>query len=286
MQVFRSFETASIGLPSIESIGGCALSKKNLNELHDGHLYILNAIKNDPEVDQIFVMFSNNTNGINFFYPENGTTIETVWDEAYCLTWAEDNDVDYVFIAPDNIFGDLLDTLDLDDLKQQVETIIINEGYDDLIPSDEKYLARFTFLSQLIQNELGMFLHKTKQYCSWEFTIFNYIKQDFYSKYSDREIVILDPYRRPDSLPHSSRLLNLSQDKIDIFLAVKNEILNTVQSGQDFTAIDLTIILDDKFILTSLWLKVNLYASGKTYIEWHLKDAVDETKNYRFGELI
>lgn len=286
MQVFRSFEQASLGIPSTERVGGVTITQKNVNGLHDGHSYILNAIKNDPNIDKVLITFCNNPSSIAFFYPESGTPNPTVWDENYCLTWAENNGVDYVFIPPDNFFGDLLNTLNLQDLKQQVETIIVNEGYDDLIPSDEYYLLHYTFLTYLIQNELEINLNKTKHYCSWEFTILNYLRKDFCSKYTGTEVVIMEPFRRADGLPYSTRLLNLSQDKIDIFLAVKSEILNVVQSGQDFTTIDLTSIIDNLFILTSMWLNVNDYVQDKIYIEWTLRDAFDETKTYRFGELI
>lgn len=285
MQVLRSISEAKSLIPSDKIIGATSFQKKNSGGLHDGHVYLINTIKSLVEktvitfYDDFYLMYN--------IYPDEGPSNSPVtWDEAYCLNWADTNGVDFVFVPPPGFLFDITGVSSIEVLKTQTDTIISNEGYSDAIPSVYNTALKYSILSTLLSNEIGGFFKKDYHFCSWEQNIIPFIRKDFYTKYTTMQMQILEPLRRPDGLCYSTRLLTLPQNKIDVFLNIRNEIVSQYDSTStvNFSDIDINSMLNGLFTLTTAADICNTFTESKHYVTWNLVD-VETNLIYNFGEL-
>lgn len=286
MQVLRSITEAKLNIPEDKIIGATSFQKKNTGGFHEGHTYLINTIKG--MVEKVVVTFYDDFYLMYSLYPtEMNPNDPVTWDESYCLNWAETNGVDYVFIPPPGFLFDITGVSSIEVLKDQTDTIIANESYFDSVPEVYHTALKYTIFSALIGNEVGGFFKKDFHYCSWEQNIIPFIRKDFYTKYTTMQLEIIEPLRRPDGLCYSTRLLTLPQNKIDVFVNVRNEILTyyDTTASVNFSDIDISSMLNGMFTLTSAADIRNSFTENKHFLLWNLID-VDTNLVYNFGELL
>jgi pantothenate synthetase len=285
MQILRSLAEGQIIVPTDKIVGATTFQKKDSGGLHIGHEYLLNQIKNNCEIS--VVSFYDTRYLMNQLYPTGNQVVPITWDENYCTTWAENNGVDYVFIPSNDFLIDLTGVVNFETIKTQTDNIISNEGYAELIPGQYMGDIKFIISTLLISNEVGGFFHKNYHYCGWEQVPIPFVRRDVSQKYSFSEVIMIDPLRRPDGLVYSTRLLNLDQSKIDIFVSVNNAIQSLFldsTSNADISMIDITPLLQGQFELKNFSSLRHEITGNRDYVTWNLFDP-NTNLNYNFGEL-
>jgi hypothetical protein len=285
MQVLNSIQQLKQLIPSNKIIGGTTFQKKNIGELHLGHSHLIQKMKEKCEI--IVLSFQEPAYTLDCLFFKKQPQSSKIWNESYCVDWAEEQGVDYVFIPPDDFLVTLAHQVDFDSIKNSVENIILNENYNRLI--SEFYLnhLRYVLSTMILCKQLDCLYPKNYHFCGLEQIPIPLIRKHFAKKYGYPEVILVESLKRPDGLPYSTSLLKLNQQKIDVLVNINNsikEVFFGVSSNADISLINLNSLCNGMFTVQNFSTTNNEVTEYRDYVSWSLCD-VDTNLIYNFGEL-
>jgi pantothenate synthetase len=218
MKIVRTCEELKLE-SGIDSIAQTGFLRKEINGLHSGHIECIKACKTAAK--KCVVSFFPHEEIVNYLF---GTTIPLPdhWNENYCTTFCENNEVDIVFIPDfDEVNKTFFTDLKIEDILRIVNDVISRKGYGGYTGKFFDYIIAMEYLRKdrnLFPKDICVFSTKEGYKA--------FARKDYYETELHIPCILVDMTYRADGLPESSTFVNMSKNNLDILVQIYDELKN------------------------------------------------------------
>jgi len=291
MQIVNSVEDLGIALASETGVIGIfSIEMKNDGGFHAGHLYLLQQAQAMCDV----VVVSASFNTIFFmeylfgdedpFFMDSPLPTYDLNDETYMINKLTNNNIDYYFplIYTTTILdGWFTGSESVVNLKSEVDSIIVSEGYDtNYINPLWIYTLRMLLISRLLFYRKNWY-SIDKRFCAWKDGLTRFYEKDFCTKYTNFDLQILDVINKVDTnIPLDDFIHNLAFDSPiltklkSVYRDVENN-LDIISEAKiqnriplvdpNWTADNIIIISEGVIGTTNMFIEFDIRENSKTY---------------------
>lgn len=262
-------------------IGHVGFTYKKAGELHDGHTECVRVAKDLSDV--VYVSFNSDAFFCLLFNHQKNLA-PGLFDQEYCISWCEDNNVDVVFIPSDE---DVLKTFGFSSESEkeqkikEIRDIFTLEGYRIEETGVEQFSLIFSLIDKIrYDNNLwSKHVHVT----TWNDGYYRFIQKDFAKKYCGYDVHIIDPVIDISTgLPYSTKIGYLSEPQKNTLLSINKEIQTKESSDNTCSEIVSEVGSDASKYSGILFYKCVVYSGGVVGNNTLVSSTYAFTGNYLF----
>jgi hypothetical protein len=200
-----------IPLSPITQVGHASFRKKPLNGFHQGHMDLLTYAR--ANCDMLLVSLSD-----THLFVKALTYCDAIapinYDEEYCITFMENNNVDLLFIHSPGVVADFIQDINLFDLRKQALQLIIDEGWEmgqGHIQNSTNWNALYSeIMSDMIYTTNNIYRRRNRRFTTWKDGLRMVYYKYYADKYSATKTHLLSPSFN-NGIPYSTKYNNASQ---------------------------------------------------------------------------